>query len=94
MGKKTMKIGIEQEFVFKDQAGRYLDLENTDYSLSMNIIDEFPLFAGDDDVFECKSLEQQPRRCYVDDSNSMDRMANPSRHSRRHSKSEPCHIPL
>ena len=66
MDKKTMNIGIEQEFVFKDQAGRYMDLENTDYSLFMNIIDEFPLFAGDDDVFECKSLEQQPKRCYVE----------------------------
>lgn len=66
VGLKTMKIGIEQEFVFKDQAGRYLDLENTDYSLFMNIIDEFPLFAGDDDVFDCKSLERQPKRCYVE----------------------------
>ena len=61
-----MRIGIEQEFVFKDQVSRYLDLENTDYSHFMKIIDEFPLFDGDDDVFECKSLEQQPKRCYVE----------------------------
>jgi hypothetical protein len=66
MSKKTMKMGIEQEFVFTDQAGRYLDLENSDYSLFMKIIDEFPLFAGDDEVFDCKSLEQQPKRCYVE----------------------------
>jgi len=61
-----MKIGIEQEFVFKDQTDRYMDLENSDYSLFMNIIDEFPLFAGDEDVLDCKSLERQPKRCYVE----------------------------
>ena len=61
-----MKIGIEQEFVFKDRSNQYLDIENTDYSLFEKIVDAFPAFAGDDAVFECKSLEQYPKRCYVE----------------------------
>jgi len=62
----TVKIGIEHEFVFIDQAGRYLDAENSDYELFQSIVDGFPLVPGDDAVFECKSLEKQPKRCYVE----------------------------
>jgi hypothetical protein len=61
-----MKIGIEQEFVFKDQLGRYLDLENSEFALFRDIVNRFPVFAGDEAVFECKSLEQAPKRCYVE----------------------------
>jgi hypothetical protein len=61
-----MRIGIEQEFIFKDRSGRFLDVENTEYSLFEKIVDAFPAFAGDDACFECKSLERYPKRCYVE----------------------------
>ena len=61
-----MRIGIEQEFVFKDGSGRYLDCENTQYALFSQVVDRFPLFDGDDAWFACKSLETRPKRCYVE----------------------------
>lgn len=61
-----LRAGIEQEFVFADASGRYLDADNTDYSLFAAIVDEFPVFEGDAAVFERKSLETCPKRCYVE----------------------------
>jgi hypothetical protein len=61
-----LRIGIEQEFVFRDGSGRYLDAENSDYAVFEKIVDQFPALPGDDDWFECKSLEQYPKRCYVE----------------------------
>ena len=61
-----LRIGIEHEFVFADASGRYLDADNTDYSVFSAIVDRFPAFAGDDACFECKSLERYPKRCYVE----------------------------
>lgn len=61
-----LRVGIEHEFVFADSAGRYVDAETTDYSVFRDIVDEFPAFEGDDDCFDCKSLEQLPKRCYVE----------------------------
>ncbi len=61
-----VKIGIEQEFVFADSAGRYLDADNTGYAVFSAIVDKFPAFDGDDAHFECKSLETYPKRCYVE----------------------------
>ena len=61
-----MRIGIEQEFVFQDREGNYLDFENSEYSLFKGIVDTFPYFENDDAVFECKSLERVPKRCYVE----------------------------
>jgi len=61
-----LKIGIEQEFVFADHAGRYLDADNTPYSVFGGIVEQLPVHAGDDAFLECKSLEQFPRRCYVE----------------------------
>lgn len=61
-----LRIGIEQEFVFADKQGRYLDSDIVDYSLFSAIVDNFPAFEGDDVYLECKSLEQYPKRCYVE----------------------------
>lgn len=61
-----LSVGIEHEFVFADKAGLYLDADNSRYSTFSEIVDGFPTFAGDDAVFECKSLEQYPKRCYVE----------------------------
>ena len=61
-----MKIGIEHEFVFKDSSGTYLDFENSTYSLFEKVVDAFPIVAGDNNFFECKSLENVPKRCYVE----------------------------
>jgi hypothetical protein len=61
-----MRIGIEHEFVFKDDRENYLDFETADYGLFQKIVDEFPYIEGDDMVFECKSLEQKPKRCYIE----------------------------
>ena len=61
-----MRIGIEHEFAFKDQAGNYLDFENTEYALFKKIVDAFPYFENDDAVFDCKSLECKPKRCYIE----------------------------
>ena len=62
----TMKIGIEQEFVFADKTGRYLDGDNASYAVFSEIVDQFPAFEGDDAFLECKSLEKFPKRCYVE----------------------------
>lgn len=61
-----LKIGIEQEFVFADASGRYLDADTSDYSAFSAIVEEFPAFAGDDAWLDCKSLERYPKRCYVE----------------------------
>lgn len=61
-----LRVGIEHEFVFADKAGRYLDADNSSYSTFSEIVRNFPAFDGDDAVFECKSLEQYPKRCYVE----------------------------
>jgi len=61
-----LKIGIEQEFVFVDRDGRYLDAEVTDYSLFSGIVEDFPAIDGDDEYLECKSLEKYPKRVYVE----------------------------
>jgi len=61
-----MRIGIEHEFVFKDCKDNYLDFENAEYSLFKQIVDTFPYFKNDDTIFDCKSLEYTPKRCYVE----------------------------
>jgi len=61
-----MQIGIEHEFVFKDANDNYLDFGNSKYALFAQIVDAFPYKEGDNSIFECKSLEQQPKRCYVE----------------------------
>lgn len=60
------KIGIEQEFVFLNEAGEYVDADNTTYSEFAEIVDQFPVFEGDDRHLDCKSLETYPKRCYVE----------------------------
>jgi hypothetical protein len=59
-------IGIEQEFVFADEGGHYLDADNTPYETFSSIVDRFPAFDGDDAFLGCKSLERFPKRCYVE----------------------------
>ena len=61
-----LKLGIEQEFVFADSTGRYLDADNSGYDVFRAIVDQFPAFDGDDSYLECKSLETYPKRCYVE----------------------------
>jgi hypothetical protein len=61
-----LKIGIEQEFVFADKSNRYLDADNTSYSVFSSIVDRVTAHAGDDSVLDCKSLETYPKRCYVE----------------------------
>jgi len=61
-----LKIGIEQEFVFADKTGHYLDADNTSYAFFIGIVDQLAAYDGDDAFFECKSLEQYPKRCYVE----------------------------
>ena len=60
------RIGIEQEFVFFNEAGEYVDADNTEYSLFRDIVDAFPAHRGDDRYLECKSLETAPKRLYVE----------------------------
>jgi len=62
----VLRVGIEQEFVFVDASGTYLDADSADYALFSSITDEFPSFEGDDIYFDCKSLETFPKRCYVE----------------------------
>ena len=61
-----IKIGIEHEFVFKDNHDNYLDFENTEYKLFKRIVDTFPYIENDDTVFDCKALEHRPKRCYIE----------------------------
>lgn len=61
-----LKIGIEHEFVFQDTNGVYLDFENAAYETFQKIVDAFPHFEQDTAFFDCKSLEKQPKRCYVE----------------------------
>ena len=61
-----MKIGIEYEFTLKDKANNYLDFDNTEYGLFKQVVDDFPYYENDAKVFECKSLEKVPKRCYVE----------------------------
>lgn len=61
-----MLIGIEQEFVFKDADGTYLDFQSGQYPVFQSIVDAFPLHPEDAGVFECKSLESAPKRLYVE----------------------------
>jgi len=61
-----LKLGIEQEFVFADAAGRYLDADNAHYSVFSAIVDGLPAHEGDDEYLDCKSLETFPKRCYVE----------------------------
>ena len=42
-----IKIGIEHEFVFKDNHDNYLDFENTEYKLFKRIVDTFPYIEND-----------------------------------------------
>jgi len=62
----VLKVGIEQEFVFADAIGEYLDADNSDYSVFSAIVDGFPAVEGDDEHLDCKSLETYPKRCYVE----------------------------
>lgn len=61
-----MKIGIEHEFVFVDQNGIYKDYSNTNYSEYLKIIDSLPLYESDAEYFGCKSLENSPKRWYIE----------------------------
>ncbi len=61
-----MKIGIEHEFVFKDSSNNYIDFTNSSYNSFKQIVDEFPAFKEDEKIFECKSLETKPKRCYIE----------------------------
>ena len=61
-----MKIGIEQEFVFKDSFNNFLDFSNSSYKDFQQIVDIFPEFEEDKDILGCKSLEKTPKRCYVE----------------------------
>lgn len=61
-----IKIGFEQEFTFRNARGEYLDFTNSDYELFEKIVEGFPVVEGDERIFECKSLETVPRRCYVE----------------------------
>jgi hypothetical protein len=61
-----LKIGIEQEFVFADESTGYLDADNTPYSVFSSIVDGLAVHQGDDSALDCKSLEQYPKRCYVE----------------------------
>lgn len=62
----NIKFGIEQEFVFKNASNEYMDFENISYELFQKIVDKFPLHLNDNEVFECKSLETKPKRCYIE----------------------------
>ncbi|WP_294957187.1 glutamate-cysteine ligase family protein [Sulfurovum sp.] len=61
-----IQIGIEHEFVFKNQNEDYLDFENTEFDTFQQIVNAFPFHKGDERYFECKSLEKRPKRCYVE----------------------------
>ena len=69
-------VGIEHEFVFADTEGQYRDADNTEYAVFRDIVDAFPAFEGDDACLECKSLEQYPKRCYVEGFERHDRKGN------------------
>lgn len=60
------KIGIEQEIVFLNEFGEYVDADNTGFGLFEEIVDAFPAFDGDDRFLECKSIETFPKRCYIE----------------------------
>lgn len=61
-----IKFGIEQEIVFKNSKNRFLDFENTSYNDFQNIINQLPYYEEDSKIFECKSLEKEPKRWYVE----------------------------
>jgi hypothetical protein len=62
----VFKVGIEHEFVFVDNHGKYLDADVSEYASFGAIVNEFPAFEHDDKYFLCKSLEHYPKRCYVE----------------------------
>ncbi|MBD3842934.1 MAG: hypothetical protein IE909_13845 [Campylobacterales bacterium] len=61
-----MRIGLEYEFTLIDNDNIYLDFENTKFDTFQKIVEDFPYFEKDDEIFECKSLEKRPKRCYVE----------------------------
>ncbi len=61
-----IKFGIEHEFVFKNSNDEYIDFENASYETFQKIVDNFPSYIGDELIFECKSLEKSPKRCYIE----------------------------
>jgi len=63
---QLIRLGIEQEIVFADRDGNYLDADNAGYAMFAAIAEAFPAYPGDELVFACKSLETHPRRCYVE----------------------------
>jgi len=62
----VLKIGIEHEFVFADDQGQYLDAEVAEYALFERIVNEFPAYENDAEYLALKSVEQVPKRCYVE----------------------------
>lgn len=61
-----IKIGIEQEIVFKSLENKFLDFENTNYKMYQDIIKKLPFYEEDKKYFECKSLENIPKRWYIE----------------------------
>jgi hypothetical protein len=59
-------VGIEHEFVFKNDGGFYLDFTNCDGVIFSEIVERFPYFEGDHMTLDCKSTEKRPKRCYVE----------------------------
>ena len=60
------QIGIEQEVVFIDRDGTYLDADHADYERFAAVVDALPAEPQDAEFLETKSLEQSPKRCYVE----------------------------
>ncbi len=61
-----LKIGIEHEFVFKDSSDNFLDFSNSTYTDFQKVVEEFPINPKDKGILECKSLETEPKLCYVE----------------------------
>lgn len=61
-----IRLGIEQEILFKNNQNKYIDFENADYNTFKKIVDGLPYYKNDNKVFTLKSTDKIPKRWYIE----------------------------
>jgi hypothetical protein len=66
MKEPAVLIGIEHEFAFARDSGRFIDYANSDFATLAAVVAALPVHEADAAVFRTKSVEKQPKRWYVE----------------------------
>ncbi len=61
-----IRLGIEQEILFKNNQNKYIDFENAEYNTFKKIVDGLPYYKNDNKIFSLKSTEKVPKRWYIE----------------------------